>query len=450
MKKIYMPYLLILISICFCACQEFLEAKPDRALATPSTLKDIEAILNNNQMNTLYPIAGDIMADDYYLEDNIWNALTDVVARDAYVWATTTYHDFDWQNAYNLIFRANVALDQLEKVTTDDANKQTLRGTALFLRSYNFYQLLQIFTLPYREETSRQELGIPLKLSSDINEPIRRSTLEESYQMVIADLKAAARLLPVTRAFKTQPSKAAAYAQLARTCLVMADAENALLYADSALALQSQLIDYNSLNATAANPFPLFNAEVIFQAFNTGRGGVFLQTRARVDSTLYRSYSANDLRRSLFFIRNSNGSFAFKGDYSGRNTGNLFAGIAVDELYLIKAECQIRANRVAEGLATLNSLLLRRWRTNTFVPLTASNRLEALRLVLLERRKQLLFRSNSRWADIRRLGREPDLAIILQRRIANSSIELTTGDLRFANLIPQNTIVLSGIEQNRR
>lgn len=452
MKSTYLFYLLIGVLL-MSSCEKYLDAKPDKALATPSTLKDLQAILDNNQMNTLYPISGDMMADDYYLEENIWNALPDLLARDTYIWANNTYHDFDWQNAYNVVFRANVALDEVEKIqvnSTNQSDAHLIKGTALFYRAFCFYHLLQIYTLPYEKSTATATLGIPLKLSSDLNEPINRATLAASYQRVIQDLETALTLLPKTRAFKTQPSKIAVFGQLARVNLVMGDYDKAGLYADSALMNYATLIDYNTISPTAANPFALFNAEVIFQSFNSGRGGTFLPTRARIDSTLYRSYATNDLRRTLFFNRNSNNSYAFKGDYSGRNSTNLFAGITTDELYLIKAEAEMRKQQLAEGLKTLNALLIKRWRTGTFIPYTASNSNEGLKLVLQERRKQLLFRSNSRWSDFRRLANDPALAVTLKRKLGNQTYELLPGDLRFANLIPQNTILLSGMQQNMR
>lgn len=452
MKNNYIS-LAMIVSILFSGCQKFLDAKPDKALATPSTLADFSAILNNYQMNTLYPIAGDVMGDDYYLEDATWNGLNDQLYRDSYVWGDQTYHDFDWQYGYNLIFRANVVLDGLKNLEfnpNDEHTYQTIKGSALFYRAFCMNHLLQVFTLPYQKETAKSVLGIPLKLSAALEEPITRPNLEICYQQVIKDLKAAVQLLPVQSTFKTQPTKVAAYAQIAREELLMGDFEVAANYADSALQIYPNLIDYNTVSTTVRNPFSMFNDEVIFQAYNSGRGGVFISSIARVDSNLYKNYATNDLRKVLFFNRNSNGSYAFKGDYSGRNSGNLFTGISTDELYLIMAESLVRQNRMAEGMAYLNALLMKRYKTNTFVPLQATDVNTGMKLILQERRKELLFRSNCRWTDIRRLSNEPDYAISLKRIVQGKTYELLPGDLRYANLIPQNTITLSGINQNQR
>lgn len=453
MNKLYKWIAALLTIVSFSACEKYLEAKPDMALATPSTLKDLEAILNNWQVNNLNPVAGDILSDDYYLEETTWKALTDLTARESYIFGKETYHDFDWQNAYNLIFRANVVLEGLSTLGYNENEHQrvnTIKGTALFLRAFAHYHLVQVFALAYEQNAAKETLGVPLKLSADLKEIIVRSSLEENYQSVIKDLSEASELLPNIREFKTQPSKAACYHQLARVFLVMGNYEQAENFANKALAINSTLIDYNTLSATAINPIVLFNDEVVFQAFNSGRGGIFIANRARVNNDLYQSYAANDLRKALFFNRNANGSYAFKGDYSGRNNGNLFAGLAIDELYLIKAEAEVRLGRFDDGIKTLNLLLIKRWKAGTFVPFNAGNKDEALSLVLAERRKELLFRTNIRWSDIKRLSFDANHAVSIERRIGTDVYTLAVGDLKYANLIPVNTVKLSNVIQNER
>lgn len=454
MKKLLKTIMMVMVTVMiFSSCEKYLDAKPDQALATPSTLKDLEAILNNNTVNSLYPTAGDIMTDDYYLEDAVWKSLNDVTARDNYLFGGQTYQDFDWSNLYNLIFRANVPLDEIEKIKyapNEQERADLIRGTALFTRAMAHYHLIQIFALPYDKNTAMTNLGIALKLSSDLNEKIFRSSLEDCYQAVIQDLNKAITLLPNVREFKTQPSKAAAYGLLSKVYLVMADYDKALEYANLSLAINKSLMDYNTINAAAADPILLFNKEVNYNASSTGRGGVFVTDKARVNMDIYNSYKVNDLRKTVFFSKNTNGSYAFKGDYAGRNYGGLFAGITVDETFLIKAECEVRLNKVAEGMKTLNDLLRTRWKTGTYVDLTVGNQTDALKLVLLERRKELLFRCNVRWSDIKRLSKDGENAVTIKRKIEGKDYELKSGDLRFAGLIPLNTIKLSGVVQNGR
>jgi tetratricopeptide (TPR) repeat protein len=452
-NMIHKTFMVIVTILLFSSCEKYLDAKPDLALATPSTLKDLEAILNNFNVNNLCPNAGDIMSDDYYLEETTYKALTDVTARDTYIFGDQTYQDFDWQFLYSLTFKANVCLDGLDKIkvsAVDEYRANNIKGSALFLRAFALYHLVQTFSLPYQKAKANETLGVPLKLSSDLNEPIVRSSLEASYEAMIKDLTAAVSLLPNTRDYKTQPSKAACYGQLARIYLVMGDFENALKYADLGLGINGTLMDFNTLNATAQNPITIFNTEVDFNATSSGRGGIYNTSRARVNTVLYNSYASNDLRKVVFYSKNSNGSYAFKGDYVGRNNGQLFAGLTVDENLLIKAEAEVRLNKVNEGLTTLNKLLIKRWKTGTFVALTASNQADALKLVLLERRKELAFRCDLRWSDIKRLSFDAENSIVVSRTLGVDTYTLKVGDLRYASLIPLNTIILSGVLQNGR
>lgn len=66
----------------------------------------------------------------------------------------------------------------------------------------------------------------------------------------------------------------------------------------------------------------------------------------------------------------------FKRGYSG--TILPFTGIATDEVWLIRAEALAKTGQWQAAMADLNTLLQKRWRTGTFVPLTALNATDAL------------------------------------------------------------------------
>ncbi|MFN3666647.1 MAG: RagB/SusD family nutrient uptake outer membrane protein, partial [Sediminibacterium sp.] len=85
-----------------------------------------------------------------------------------------------------------------------------------------------------------------------------------------------------------------------------------------------------------------------------------------------------------------------------------------------------------------------------FTPKVAATQSAALALVLSERRKELPFTSQIRWEDIRRLSKDPATAITLQRTINGQTITLQPGDSRYVFPIPENEILLSGIQQNPR
>src|SRR5690606_36354563 len=104
-------------------------------------------------------------------------------------------------------------------------------GGALFFRSLAFFHLAEVFAPPYDIQEAKSALGIPVRLSSDINTPNKRNTIEETYYQITHDLKKALPLLPSKSNLKTQPSKAAAYALLSNTYLTMRNYHSAGLYA---------------------------------------------------------------------------------------------------------------------------------------------------------------------------------------------------------------------------
>jgi hypothetical protein len=152
----------------------------------------------------------------------------------------------------------------------------------------------------------------------------------------------------------------------------------------------------------------------------------------------------NDLRKNCFYSAVP----AFKGGYAGGST--TFAGLAINEQYLIKAEVYARAGNTTEAMQALNTLLGKRWKTNTFVPYTASSAANALDQVIAERRKELPFTGMLRWIDLRRLNTDSRYAVTLTRNLNNQIYTLPPNDQRYVLPIPDLEIKLSGIQQNPR
>lgn len=442
--------LIFMALIATSSCTKFLDAKPDKSLAIPTTLADYQALLDNRIMTANFPVAGDIASDDYYLTNSDWAALSTPDLRNTYIYGGTSANDLDY-TIYQYVTNGNVIIEGTDKGNFNNSRAEVdaVAGGGYFFRGYCFFNLASIFTLPYKPGTTA--MGIPLKLRADITSPTTRSTLEETYQQIISDFRRAADLLPVQVSVKTRPSKAAAYGALARTYLIMQNFDMAGKYADSCLQLNSSLIDYNTVSSVSNTPFPLFNNEVIFHATSSGRGGVVSLARARVDSLLYNSYATNDLRKKVFFRPAPQVGQLFKGDYGAATSASHFGGIATDEMYLIRAECFARENNVAQGVADLNSLLQKRWAQGTYIPYPSSlTAKQLLDIILMERRKELLFRNQSRWNDLRRLNQEPGYQKTLVRQINSVTYAMAPESKNYAYLLPVSVIQQTGIKQNER
>lgn len=453
MKTPFIYYFTLCAAHMMCvSCEGFLEAKADLKIATPENLNDLQLILDEYAtMNNNFPNAGEVMADNYYLLEQDWASLAEETHRNLYIWQADENTNDYWDASYRAILNANIILDKLQdlKYAKDDMAYATVKGAALFYRGYRYLALAGIFAEQYVPQSADTCLGLPLRMDSDFNKPSTRSTLSETYQLIISDLKTSADLLPEKPSIASRPGKAAAYGAMARTYLVMGDYHQSLLYADSCLQLHDVLMDYNELNVNSASPILRFNEEVIFQA-RSQTTPALARSRAKIDSVLYASYDEYDLRRNAFFSANGDGSYAFKGGYDGlgTNSGYVFAGIVSDEVYLIKAECLARIGQPTQAMAVLNTLLSVRWQEGYFSPIVVSDAEEALRIILRERRKELLFRG-IRWIDLKRLHLGAD-EFDVPRRVINGQVYMAiSGGSAYTMRFPRNVIERSGMPQNQ-
>jgi starch-binding outer membrane protein, SusD/RagB family len=154
------------------------------------------------------------------------------------------------------------------------------------------------------------------------------------------------------------------------------------------------------------------------------------------------------MRRIVFYKVTNPTTVLFKGDYTGQNIH--FAGVATNELYLIKAECLARAGDATAAMTALNTLLQKRWKTGTFTALTAADANDALVKILEHRRKELPFTAQLRWEDLRRLNKDTQFAKTLVKVLSGNTYTLPPNDNRWVYPIPEIEIRLSGIVQNPR
>ncbi|MBB5438504.1 hypothetical protein HDC92_002180 [Pedobacter sp. AK017] len=461
MKKDFHIIIFLLLTFGFSSCKkEFLEKKPISTKVIPSTLQDFQQLLDQTFIFNECPALGEISTDDYQINEvSYLSSPTNVYERNAYVWAKDIFPGVesvpDWNFPYQQVFYANVALEGVNKIGITNANQgqwNTIKGSALFLRAFAFFNLAQVFSPAYGGDADINPYGIPLRLTSGIDDATTRSTVKQTYDQIIMDLKQAINLLPEVFQLtnRNRPSKSAAEALLARVYLSMRDYQNAGLYANSSLAFYNKLIDYNSLSITASFPFDILNQEVLYQSnlltTNQILTNIRINSGYKVEPSILQMYHGNDLRKLLFFSDVGR----VKGSYASRTR---FSGLATDELYLIRAECNARASKTTEAMKDLNDLLRTRWKKNpdgstSYIDQTANNSQEALSKILLERRKELIFRG-LRWIDLRRLNLEGQ-NITLSRAVNGVMYSLAPNDPRYVLPIPNDVINLTGIAQNPR
>lgn len=444
---------IVLISLLSFGCKDYLDLKPDAKMAVPKTLEHADHLLNDyDAMNTGYPSLAEIASDDYYLTDANWGGLSDEDERSTHLWnSAIILKTTQWQNPYKTVYLANQVLDILKDVekNQNQAKYDKVWGGAHFYRAFAFHQVARNFTLPYKPETAKQEMGIPLRLTPGLDYKSVRSSLEDTYQQIIADYKEALEYLPNREPLVARPHKAAAHAGLARVYLDMQNYAEAYTHAEESLKLYNELMLYESLDAELAYPFERFNPEVLFPATAMLAAALGINN-TQISPEVYALYDEGDLRKELYFHYNGTDleSYAFKGSYNN-NSGINYVGLTTSEVYLIKAEAGVRMGKVDEALIAINTLLKNRIDKNHFIPISESNPDVLLRMILLERRKELVFRG-SRWADLKRLNQDDRFKKRLSRSLNGQTYILEPNSLKYAHLIPDMVITESGMPQNKR
>ncbi|MFT7029360.1 MAG: hypothetical protein ACJA2C_000746 [Marinoscillum sp.] len=123
-----------------------------------------------------------------------------------------------WTHYYEGITRANYLLFHISDIAMDEERKQEIQGEALFMRSFYYFRLTNVFG------------EIPLKLDPPLNESavhVAVSSAEAIFDQLDLDLIQAASDLPITAA-AGRATKGSALGLLAKLRLFRADYEGAL------------------------------------------------------------------------------------------------------------------------------------------------------------------------------------------------------------------------------
>ena len=164
---------------------------------------------------------------------NIWR--WDILATNSEI--TSVY-----ASLYQTIARANFLLEYAPRVKktllTDEEFEHfdQICGEAYFARAMAYSELIKLFCKSYEgREEAANELGVVLVTKYYTDEPMMRSSLQKSYEQVIADLDLAAELMKVTdnvTLYSTSYfNEYTAYALRARVALYMKDFDTAIEYA---------------------------------------------------------------------------------------------------------------------------------------------------------------------------------------------------------------------------
>ena len=164
-----------------------------------------------------------------------------------------------WSNSFKAIVGTNRVIESLNEGETEEQDQ--VIGENYYIRALVFFQMGNVFGRPYNQGT--ENLSIPLKLTSDIEDLPDRNTVGEVYDQVIKDLKKAESLMTVNKG-PSFASKEAAQALLSRVYLYMEDNQNAIDYADDVLDSGTYSLLSSSRFSVMNTLAPSENEEAIF------------------------------------------------------------------------------------------------------------------------------------------------------------------------------------------
>lgn len=448
-RVIYLMAVILFVT----GCRKYVEVD-QIGMRTFKYTSDYRALLDNSStMESSFgmPIySGD---DTRFTDSSKQINLTDIYSN-VYTWqaqyTSDIQGDVDWERQYSVIYNCNEVLNGvMASEKGSDALKKQLYAEALVHRAYAYWCLVNLYGKQYDAATAATDLGVPLLLTPDLFASLKRATVATVYEQIIKDLKAAIDDLPEQADFNTRPSKAAAYAMLARTYLGMRDFANAQSYADMTLALRDGLLDLRTyVNNTAAIPYRLNDPEVIFSKIVSG-----YYNGIQIDTALVTLLGTQDLRFTLFAKAGGNFFPAFNGygywrfRYT-REGSAIVNGPGVPEMMLIKAECAARTDDATTAIGLLNKLRKNRFSDADYKDLPTGTAAEALTSIVNERKREF-FGTGLRWLDQKRFNKDAALAVTVKRIFKGAEYTLAPNSDRYVYPIGLKYILLNPeIEQN--
>lgn len=431
---------------------------------------------------TLLP---DIQADLVYAVNGYSNTYGDI-----WRWnINPTNSDIEavYGTLYKVIGDCNFFFEQVAKwentLVDDDAydRLQGFKGEVHFARALAYSELIKCFCKAYDPATAKDELGVVLVSSYSNPGEMKRASLYDSYQFVLADLAKAAEYLESDQDEAASNLYNTAYftyytvqALYARVYLYMQDWDNAIK-------ASSEVIDSNNFLLSDVNTIYTGNysyydymwqydqsTEIIWKVgfTSTSYGGRLGQVFLNYDYSSYRPdyvpgsaalalYSSADLRYNAFFGTTTTGYshglswpllIKYHGNQDFMNNYNILhvsmpKVFRLSEQYLIRAEAYCQKGEYSDASDDVTTLRKARFQSGYgALTLTEENWLDEIS----DERVRELYMEGFRLNDLKRWGKGFERAPQTQSVADGSSLKVEAGNPLFVWPIPQHELDLPG------
>lgn len=463
MKKFIYTTLTLGILCGLASCRKFVEIPTENLRVLKLTTDYQQLLYSTTTMDVSYynPI---FSGDDIGSDDIRWQNSLSIQPANVYSWTAKTYtateEDADWVNLYKQIFLCNnVVQGVMQSEGGSESLKKSVLSAALVHRAFAYFTLVNLYGKQYDAATAASDPGVPLVLVPAFSGDLTRASVQKVYDQIGADLDQALPALPEVPDFNSNPSKAAAYALLARVALNKRAFTDAERYADLTLAIKNTLIDLSANVAVPpalpTMPTKLLNPEEIFFKRTSSFPVAYPLSADAVNMFTATAAAAKDLRYVNFTASGAtlfNPTFNTPTYFRPRlvGDGGNYTGLSVPEMLLIKAECEARAGNTAAAVGVLNTLRKKRFKAADYVDFTATDANAALHLVVDERKREFMGRG-FRWFDQRRLAKDAGFISTVTRVFKGVTYTLEPGSDRYTYAIGDKYIDLNPeIIQNPR
>lgn len=413
-------YILAAAVVLSTSCKEYLDIKP-YGQTIPKTADEFSSLLNSTLNKIDYGeeyIIGNITSTAYLecYADNLEASLTTYPEGD-YIPICVSVHLSDKQMNYRWLYECirdcNIVIGNLEE--RDSRLGMDVLGTAYALRGVCYYELMRQFCEAYDADQASKQLGVPLVTEFDMEAKPLRSTLAQTADQAINDLKEALKYDIQDEIYRFNNDVVTGY--LARACFWSERYDEAVVYADQVLT------KYPLLNGDA------YRNMMASQVQRTGnmifKSGILTTSGDQTGNDAIKRYLEKRPISKSFIDLFAEGKKDIRYDISIGSKRvfkkNIFACLRSAEMCLILAESYYHLGNEEKALEYLN--LLRRNRIEGVEDYTTAtlpavniketdlvkvdargNALTPLIYAILNERRKELFMEGDRWFELKRNG----------------------------------------------
>jgi len=437
---------LFIVLIFLCSCEGILDKDPIAILDAGSffqteadAIQAVNAAYNpllfNNANNNFYWAFAEVTGDAAIPGGD--GSRQGIVEMETFSYTPRTQelNDF-WKLQYKGITQSNLVLDEIEDINMNEITKNRIKGEALFLRSYYYFLLTQVFG----------DVPLYLKVTPPAQLKIAKTAKNQIYQQILKDCEEASNLLPAVYSAENigRASKGAALALAAKTALYSKDYLKTLDYIQKIknLGVYALTEDYShhfqkDLQNNSESVWEIQHANI-----ELGVGNFLNQWWAskkflgygfaEVTASFVASFEPNDPRLRFTVARNNEPYFGlvFKNSFSSTTFGVRkflqpdtevtqkadgdinYPAIRYAEVLLWEAEALVELGRIQEALVPLEEVRARARNQstvmNTLPEITTTDQ-NALRLAVRNERKVELGFELHRFFDLVRWGIASDV-----------------------------------------